>query len=51
MVRRHHALDVLGALPFERIVERGGGRVDGGDGRRLAGIGAHNACRENTCED
>ncbi len=36
MVRRHHVLDLLCALPLESIVERGGG-VDGGDGLGLAG--------------
>jgi hypothetical protein len=46
MVRRHHALDVLGALPLERIVERGGRCADGGDGRGLTGMGASNTGRK-----
>jgi hypothetical protein len=51
MVGGYHALDVLGALPLECIVERGGGRVDGSDGRWLAGMGARDAGREGTCEN
>jgi hypothetical protein len=51
MVRRHHVLDLLRALPREGIVERGGGGVDGGEGLSLAGAGLRQAGAKTENED